>query len=388
MTQSMPGSVSKPAVTKVLLINQEKVPHYRVAVYNRLSEYLKNENFALTVASGGIQDGSTHPVEFDLRAAPLSFLRLAKLILEIKPDILIFWVGLKFPYLYPILFLAKILGKQTIHWGHGSDLLRPKGLGLTVRTFAYNIDFHMASAIILYADHLKKNVKPQFQNKIFIANNTLAFDYVPNAQFDKANCLSRYKITTAKNIVCCGRMQRRKRIENLVAAFQLLDRRDVGLILAGPDTEGVLQDVRGENIHILGPIYGDEILDLLSACDVFCLPGAVGLSIVDAFYCGLPIVTEEGDGSPEIMYLKDGVNGFVVPRNDIQQLKQKLELLLDNDAFRKQFSIAARGEIMTNGHIDKMCQGFADALRFVRNGRSPAGEPLGRTTPVLRRKSS
>jgi len=188
----MPGSVSKPAVTKVLLINQEKVPHYRVAVYNRLSEYLKNENFALTVASGGIQDGSTYPVEFDLRAAPLSFLRLAKLMFEIKPDILIFWVGLKSLYLYPILFLAKLLGKQTIHWGHGSDLLRPKGLGLTLRTFAYNIDFRMASAIILYAEHLKKNVKRKFQNKIFVANNTLAFDYSPGAQFDKARCLSKY----------------------------------------------------------------------------------------------------------------------------------------------------------------------------------------------------
>src|SRR5258707_13490697 len=109
MTHSMPTSVSKPAVTKVLLINQEKVPHYRVAVYNRLSEYLKNENFVLTVASGGIQDGSTYPVEFDLRAALLSFRRLAKLCFVIKPDILIFWVGLKFLYLYPIPFLAKIL---------------------------------------------------------------------------------------------------------------------------------------------------------------------------------------------------------------------------------------------------------------------------------------
>jgi glycosyltransferase involved in cell wall biosynthesis len=388
MTKTMPASVNKPHMTKVLLINQEKVPHYRVAVYNRLSEYLKQENFALTVASGGIQDGSTHAVEFDFRAAPLSFLLLAKLLLEIKPDILIFWVGLKFLYLYPILFLAKILGRQTIHWGHGSDLLKPKGLGLTLRTFAYNIDFRMASAIILYAQHLKKNVKAKFQNKIFIANNTLALDYVPNAHFDKASCLSKYKITTAKNIICCGRMQRRKRIENLVAAFKLLDRRDVGLILAGPDPEGVLRDVRGGNLHILGPMYGDEIMELLFACDVFCLPGAVGLSIVDAFYCGLPIVTEEGDESPEIMYLKDGVNGFVVPRGDVRQLMEKLERLLDNDALRKQFSIAAREEIMTNGHVDKMCQGFSDALRFVRDGRSAAGESLGRTTPALRRKSS
>jgi hypothetical protein len=55
---------------------------------------------------------------------------------------------------------------------------------------------------------------------------------------------------------------------------------------------------------------------------------------------------------------------------------------------RKQFSIAAREEIMTNGHVDKMCQGFADALRFVRNSRLPAGKSLGRTTTALRRKSS
>jgi glycosyltransferase involved in cell wall biosynthesis len=374
-------------MTKVLLVNQEEVPHYRVAVYNRLSEYLKHENFTLTVASGGIQEGSPNRVEFDFRAAPLSFPRLAKLLFEMKPDILIFWVGLKCLYLFPILFLAKFLGIRTIHWGHGRDLLRQEGLGLTLRTFAHKLDFRMASAIILYAEHLKKNIDPKFQKKIFIANNTLAFDYLPVAHFDKAGCLSKYDITTHKNIICCGRMQRRKRIENLVAAFHLLDRPDVGLILAGPDTEGVLRDIHGVNVHILGPIYGDEILDLLSSCDVYCLPGAVGLSIVDAFYCGLPIVTEAGDESAEIMYLQHGVNGFIVPRGDIQQLRQKLELLLENDALRKQFSMAAREEIMTNGHVDKMCEGFADALRFVRNGCA-ASESIERATPVLRRKSS
>ena len=95
------------------------------------------------------------------------------------------------------------------------------------------------------------------------------------------------------------------------------------------------------------------------------MPGAVGLSIVDAFYCGLPVVTEEGEESPEIMYLKDGVNGFIVPNGDIQQLAAKLQLLLEDDALRAQFSLAAKNEIMTNGHIDNMCKGFRDALRFV-----------------------
>jgi glycosyltransferase involved in cell wall biosynthesis len=103
---------------------------------------------------------------------------------------------------------------------------------------------------------------------------------------------------------------------------------------------------------------------LLSAADVCCLPGAVGLSIVDAFHCGLPFVTEDGDESPEIMYLRQGANGFVVPRGNIPEMAQKLLLLLDNDALRRRFSEDARREILENGHIDKLCAGFRDALCY------------------------
>ena len=104
---------------------------------------------------------------------------------------------------------------------------------------------------------------------------------------------------------------------------------------------------------------------MLSSADVYCIPGALGLSIVDAFYCGLPIVTEDSDESPEIMYLKNGINGFIVPQGNIPLLAAKLQILLNDDDLRKQFSIEAKKEIHTNGHIDKMCQGFIDALNFV-----------------------
>ena len=132
---------------------------------------------------------------------------------------------------------------------------------------------------------------------------------------------------------------------------------------AGQWTES-FGNIQGENVYKLGPIYGDERLDLLAASDVFCLPGAVGFSIVDAFHCGLPIVTEAGDESPEIMYLKEGVNGFVVPRGDVNALAAKLEQLLSDESLLQKFSAAARNEIRTNGHMDRMCEGFSDALRF------------------------
>jgi len=349
-------------VTRVLLINQETIPHYRIPVYNDLSAYLAKDNYALTVVSAGTQPGAPHRIRFDHRVIRLSLPGLARLLLQMNPDVVIYWVRLRHLYLFPILLLIKALGKKAIYWGHGSDLYGNTALRL--KHYANSIEYRISDALILYGEHLRKNVHPRYHGKIFIANNTLSFTAHHGAFEDKNTCLAKYGISTSKNIICTGRMQTRKRLEDLLAAFELLDRSDTGLIFVGPDTDGILRNVHGDKIYKLGPIYGDEALDLLAAADVFCLPGAVGLSIVDAFYCGLPLVTEEGDESPELMYLKNGLNGFVVPRGDVAALSAKLSLLLEDDGLRKDFSLAARHEIMTTGHIDKMCRGFRDALRF------------------------
>jgi glycosyltransferase involved in cell wall biosynthesis len=350
-------------MTKVVLINQEKIPHYRIPIYNYLSAYLQREMYALTIVSEGAQEGNTHQIEFDHKEISLSFLSLARLLLELDPDVIIYWVHLRNLYLFPTLLLIKILKKKSVYWGHGTDLAGKGAIGL--KNFLHGIEYWLSDALILYANHLKINVKAIFHDKTFIANSTLNFNNYQSHPLDKSTYLSKYGIATPKNIICMGRMQRRKRLEDLFRAFDLLNRRDFGLIMVGPDSDGILRGVHGDNIYKLNPIYGDERLDLLSAADVFCLPGAVGLSIVDAFYCGLPIVTEDGDASPEIMYLKDGINGFIVPRGDVYQLASRVQLLLDDDVLRKRFSREARREINTNGHIDKMCQGFSNALGFV-----------------------
>jgi len=350
---------------KVLLINQKKVLHYRIPVYNYLSAYLKRKDYSLTIVSKGTEEDNTHQIEFHHRVILLSFLKLARLIMELDPDVIIYWVNLRHLYLFPMLLLTKILRKKAIYWGHGVDLLGERAMRL--KYFFYSIEHWLSDAIILYGEHLRKNVKSQFHDKVFVANNTLHFYNHQIKLTDKNNFLLKYHITTSKNIICVGRMQKRKRLDHLFRAFELLNRRDIGLILVGPDSDGILRDVYGDNIYKLGPIYGNEMLDLLSAADVLCLPGAVGLSIVDAFYCGLPIVTEDGDVSPEIMYLKDGINGFVVEPGNVHQLAAKIELLLDDDKLREKFSRAAKNEISTNGHIDKLCRGFTDALRYVCN---------------------
>jgi glycosyltransferase involved in cell wall biosynthesis len=348
---------------RVLLLHGGIIAHYRVPIYGYLSNYLKRYGFELIVASDEIQSLTPDAIKFQYFKMHLSVLSIARLIHRQQIDIIIDYLELKHLYLFPTHFVAKwILNKKMITWGHARDLLDTDAM---IKNLAYAAHQSGCAAIILMAEHLKKYVPGRFHKKVFISNNTLFLDYkgLPPG-VTKENILAEYGIKTKKNIICTGRMQKRKRLDHLAQALVQMSRPDIGLILVGPDTEGILHKIEGDNIFKLGPIYGERKFDLLSSADIYCLPGAVGLSIVDAFYCGLPFVTEEGDESAEIMYLKDGLNGFIVPKDDISILSQKLLLLLDDDALRNRFSDAAKREIEENGSMEKFCSGFRDALSY------------------------
>jgi glycosyltransferase involved in cell wall biosynthesis len=349
---------------RVLLVHAGLIPHYRIPIYGYLSKYLKRYGFEVTVASDGVQAGTQDPIEFPFAPMHLSALNIARFIQRQQINIIIDFMELKHRYLFPTYLIAKgILRRKMVYWGQGRDLLDPKK---KIKNLAYAAEQAMCNAIILYAEHLKKYVPKIFHKKVFIANNTLHLTYkgLPLG-VTRENVLAEYGISTKKNIICIGRMQKRKRLDQLVRALVYLNRKDIGLILVGPDPDGVLDKIEGDNIFKLAPIYGDKKLALLYSADVYCLPGAVGLSIVDAFYCGLPFVTEEGDESAETMYLRNGINGFIVPKDNIPLLSQKLLLLLDDDELRRRFSDAAKREIEENGNIDIFCSGFKDALFYV-----------------------
>lgn len=348
---------------RVLLLHGGRIPHYRIPIYNYLSRYLLPCGYDLIVSSAAIQPDNPHEIKFHYKEIDLSIINISRLIYREKIDIIIMFVDMRdYRYLFPTYLVAKgIMGKKMLWWGQGRDLADQKAI---LKNLAYTTEHALCDGIILYADHLKKYVNPRFHKKTFIANNTLCINY-PGLNGNRADVLKKWGISTNKNIICVGRLQKRKRVDDLVAAYKLMNRSDIGLILVGPDTDGVLDKFNGENIYKLGPIYGKEMFDLISASDVYCLPGAVGLSIVDGFHCGLPFVTDDGDESAEIMYLEDGRNGFVTPRGNIKALAEKLLLIIDDDRLREQFSEAARRTITEKGSITNMCAGFHEALAHI-----------------------
>jgi glycosyltransferase involved in cell wall biosynthesis len=223
---------------------------------------------------------------------------------------------------------------------------------------------------------MREYLLPRWQAKSFVANNTLNLTEYSVLGIDRRRVLARHGIWTDKNIIFVGRIQARKRLHDLLAAFDSLSREDCGLIIIGQDEDGLLRSStkRHPRIFSLGPLYGSEVQDLLNSADVFCIPGAIGLSIVDAMFCGLPVVTEQVPHGPEIMYLRDAENGFLVPKGDISALADRLVLLLTDNELRYRFSQRARQEINTRGHINELCRGVLECLNYVTSSQATVGE--------------
>lgn len=68
---------------------------------------------------------------------------------------------------------------------------------------------------------------------------------------------------------------------------------------------------------------GLPIMNWLHAADCFILPThteAVPTSVMEAFACGIPAITTNIGGCPEIV--ETGTNGLMVPVNDVPALKE------------------------------------------------------------------
>jgi glycosyltransferase involved in cell wall biosynthesis len=346
----------------VLIVHQVEVQHYRVGVYNYLSRYLAAKGWHLTVVSSRVEHGFVDPIEFDLHFLPLRMTRLRAVILELRPEAVILFVNLRELYLFPLILFLRFARIPVIYWGHAIDLEHKDA---RLKRLAYSAEHALVDAILLYGADLKRFVSSKHAHKVFIANNTLNTTQLKQRKPDRSRVLHEHGIRTTRNVICVGRLQRRKRIDELLAAFTLISDADAGLIIIGPDVDHLMAGVLDKRIVWLGPLYGDAVQELMECADVYCMPGHVGLSIVDAFFFGLPLVTTDVDHAPEIMYLKHGVNGVMLPRGNVPALARALEDLLHDDRLRAQMSAAAQETVRQEASIDTMCRGFGEALAYV-----------------------
>ncbi len=150
-------------------------------------------------------------------------------------------------------------------------------------------------------------------------------------------------------IVCIGRIDERKGIPVLLAAFSALSEHvpaRLALIGLGPedlDRYPIDDEIRSD-IQALGKVDRAQLWHEVGTADVLCAPSLAGESfgmvLTEGFACGTPPIASRIAGYSDV--INDGVDGVLVPPGDPQALAEALQRLWHEPDLLREMSIAAR----------------------------------------------
>ena len=194
----------------------------------------------------------------------------------------------------------------------------------------------------------------------------------------------------AKTVVAAGRLTRVKRYDVLIDAFAdvAADHPDWKLRIYG--TGDAVQDLKGalarqiaerglgEQVFLMGAVESMEAEWVKgSIAAVTSQRESFGMTIVEAMRCGLPVVSTDCPNGPREI-IEDGVDGRLVPVDDVAAVAGALRGLVEDDELRAK---TARAALAASERFDPARIGVRhEALwtELVDRGASRRTHPAGR----------
>ena len=181
----------------------------------------------------------------------------------------------------------------------------------------------------------------------------------------------KYKLKDKKLVLFCGRLTSEKGAKYLITAAKDIQG-EVFIVGDGPERQFLNQLIARKNlknVHLLGYMTHEKIIDLYYRADVFVAPSvveeALGLSILEAMAARTPVIATRKGGIP--LLVKQNHNGlFVKPRN-AQKIADACNKLINNDELRAKMGENARKTVEEKFTWDK------SGLKFHRLYKKIAG---------------
>lgn len=119
------------------------------------------------------------------------------------------------------------------------------------------------------------------------------------------------------------------------------------------------------HVHFAG--FRADLPQLLPGLDVLAHPArreGLGLALLEAMSCGVPVVAAPSGGIPDIV--DSGVEGLLVPLEDRDEWIQAIDALLTDPARRARMGAAGRERVQRDHGIDLMASRYLDLYRIAR----------------------
>ena len=136
-------------------------------------------------------------------------------------------------------------------------------------------------------------------------------------------------------VLYVGRLSPEKGVDVLLEAARDLTA-DVVVAGSGPE-DARLRAAAPPNVRFVGQLDRDALPAWYAAADVLCLPSRSepwGMPLNEGAAAGLPLVATEAVGAAWDL-IEEGRNGFRVPAGDAAALRNALQQLIADDAFRR-----------------------------------------------------
>jgi glycosyltransferase involved in cell wall biosynthesis len=141
-------------------------------------------------------------------------------------------------------------------------------------------------------------------------------------------------------------------VDRILRAFAIIQKRipEARLVIAGdgperPSLEHLAHALDLKNVDFTGRVGNERIVELYDSTDIFLNASEIDnqpLSLLEAFACGLPVVTTDAGGIPDMVVPEK--TALVVAKGDYEQLAANALRLIDDSVLAKSLIEEARLE--------------------------------------------
>jgi glycosyltransferase involved in cell wall biosynthesis len=161
-------------------------------------------------------------------------------------------------------------------------------------------------------------------------------------------------------LLCIGKMQSQKRLDDLLDAWPALRALDEQLSLVVVGSGPLLESYReraarvdAERVHVIGHVPEGDDYAWMSIADIFVVPGAVGLAINQALAFGCPTLVADEPGADSEIIVHDET-GWRYPPGDTDALIANIRAILTNTDDTRKISQQGREKVRSDVTIEHM----------------------------------